>query len=100
MGTDPLTAVNILQDMGVDALGVNCSLGPKEMIGVVKEFFGLFQAARIGPAPMRDFLRLSTEKRSITSVFRNMSKPCRKCSGQALPSREAAAVQIPIISPH
>ena len=37
MGTDPITAVNILQDMGIDALGVNCSLGPKQMIGIVKE---------------------------------------------------------------
>ncbi|HWQ79815.1 MAG TPA: homocysteine S-methyltransferase family protein [Anaerovoracaceae bacterium] len=38
MGSDPLTAVSILQDLGIDALGVNCSLGPKEMIGIVKEF--------------------------------------------------------------
>jgi len=38
MGTDPFTAVNILQDFGIDALGVNCSLGPKQMIGIVKEF--------------------------------------------------------------
>lgn len=38
MGTDPLTAVNILQDMGIDALGINCSLGPKEMVGLAKEF--------------------------------------------------------------
>ena len=38
MGTDPQTAVNILQDMGIDAIGVNCSLGPKQMIPLVKEF--------------------------------------------------------------
>jgi 5-methyltetrahydrofolate--homocysteine methyltransferase len=38
MGADPHTVVNILQDMGVDALGMNCSLGPKEMIGLAKEF--------------------------------------------------------------
>lgn len=37
MGSDPLTAVNILQDLGIDALGVNCSLGPKQIIGIVKE---------------------------------------------------------------
>lgn len=37
MGTDPLTMVNIISDMGIDALGVNCSLGPEEMIGTVKE---------------------------------------------------------------
>lgn len=38
MGTDPLTAANILQDLGIDALGVNCSLGPRDMIGIAKEF--------------------------------------------------------------
>lgn len=38
MGADPHTVVNILQDMGVDALGMNCSLGPKDMIGIAKEF--------------------------------------------------------------
>ena len=37
MGTDPFTAVNILQDLGIDALGVNCSLGPKQIIPIVKE---------------------------------------------------------------
>ncbi|MDF3000818.1 MAG: homocysteine methyltransferase [Bacillota bacterium] len=37
MGTDPQTAVNILQDMGIDAIGVNCSLGPKQIIPIVKE---------------------------------------------------------------
>ncbi|WP_027400444.1 homocysteine S-methyltransferase family protein [Anaerovorax odorimutans] len=37
MGTDPLTVVTILQDLGIDALGVNCSLGPKDMVPIVKE---------------------------------------------------------------
>jgi 5-methyltetrahydrofolate--homocysteine methyltransferase len=36
-GTDPLTMVNILQNLGIDALGINCSLGPKEIIPLVKE---------------------------------------------------------------
>lgn len=38
MGTDPLTVVNIFQDLGIDALGVNCSLGPRDMVGIAKEF--------------------------------------------------------------
>jgi 5-methyltetrahydrofolate--homocysteine methyltransferase len=38
MGTDPLSVVNILQDLGIDALGINCSLGPKDMVGIAKEF--------------------------------------------------------------
>jgi 5-methyltetrahydrofolate--homocysteine methyltransferase len=37
MGTDPLTMVNVLQSLGVDALGVNCSLGPNEMLPIVQE---------------------------------------------------------------
>ncbi len=37
MGTDPLTAVNILQDLGIDALGLNCSLGPKQIVGIARE---------------------------------------------------------------
>ncbi len=37
MGTDPFSMVNILQDMGIDALGVNCSLGPHQMVSVVKQ---------------------------------------------------------------
>lgn len=37
MGTDPLTMVNTLQDLGIDALGVNCSLGPVQMVPVIKE---------------------------------------------------------------
>lgn len=38
MGTDALTAVNIIQDLGIDAIGLNCSLGPRQMIGIVREF--------------------------------------------------------------
>ncbi|NLG86329.1 MAG: dihydropteroate synthase [Firmicutes bacterium] len=36
-GTDPLTMVNIIQGLGVKALGVNCSLGPKEILPVIEE---------------------------------------------------------------
>ncbi|NLN40497.1 MAG: dihydropteroate synthase [Clostridiales bacterium] len=37
MGTDPLTAVNILEGLGIDAVGANCSLGPKELLPIVEE---------------------------------------------------------------
>jgi 5-methyltetrahydrofolate--homocysteine methyltransferase len=36
-GTDVLTMVNILQNLGVNALGANCSLGPKEMMQLVEK---------------------------------------------------------------
>lgn len=37
LGTDPLTAATVLQALGVDCLGINCSLGPKEMLPILKE---------------------------------------------------------------
>jgi len=37
MGTDPITMVMVLQGLGVDALGLNCSLGPKESIPIIEE---------------------------------------------------------------
>ncbi len=37
MGTDPKTMVFVLEGLGVDALGVNCSLGPKELMPIVEE---------------------------------------------------------------
>lgn len=36
IGADPLTAAVCLNAWGVDALGVNCSLGPKELLPVVE----------------------------------------------------------------
>lgn len=35
-GTDPETAVVVLQSLGADAIGINCSTGPKEMIPLVE----------------------------------------------------------------
>ncbi|QCX34759.1 homocysteine methyltransferase [Caloramator sp. E03] len=37
MGTDAKTMVFVLQSLGVDAVGVNCSLGPKEIMPIVDE---------------------------------------------------------------
>lgn len=36
-GTDPVTAVNVLQSLGADAVGANCSTGPEEMCGIIRE---------------------------------------------------------------
>lgn len=35
-GTDPKTAIIVLQSLGVDAVGVNCSTGPDKMLPIVK----------------------------------------------------------------
>lgn len=39
-GTDPKTAAVVLSHLGVDALGANCSTGPKDMAGIIKEMAG------------------------------------------------------------
>lgn len=36
-GTDPLTAVIVLQNMGVDAIGANCSTGPDRMVEIIRQ---------------------------------------------------------------
>ena len=36
-GTDPRTAVIVLQSMGADAIGINCSTGPDKMLGILRE---------------------------------------------------------------
>ncbi|MGI6586117.1 MAG: homocysteine S-methyltransferase family protein [Lutisporaceae bacterium] len=36
-GSDPLTMVNIISHLGVDVLGINCSLGPKDMIPLLAQ---------------------------------------------------------------
>lgn len=35
-GTDPATAVVVLENMGADAVGVNCSTGPDKMLAVIE----------------------------------------------------------------
>lgn len=63
MGTDPLTAVNILQDLGIDALGVNCSLGPKQMVPLMKEFVKYSKL----PVLVQPNAGLPTMKNGVTS---------------------------------
>lgn len=41
LGTDPISATITLCSLGVDAVGVNCSLGPKELLGVVKDILSV-----------------------------------------------------------
>lgn len=36
-GTNPLTYINVMEGLHVDALGVNCSLGPKELQPIIEE---------------------------------------------------------------
>ena len=38
LGTDPVTAANVLVSLGVDAVGVNCSTGPESMLEVLGRY--------------------------------------------------------------
>ncbi|MGI6169039.1 MAG: homocysteine S-methyltransferase family protein [Christensenellales bacterium] len=38
-GTDPVTALITLQSLGADAVGVNCSSGPKEMADIIEAMY-------------------------------------------------------------
>lgn len=40
-GTTPEAAVTLLEGLGVDGLGVNCSLGPKELVPVVEKILAV-----------------------------------------------------------
>ena len=37
-GADPAAMIAMLEGMGADAIGMNCSLGPKQMVEIVPEF--------------------------------------------------------------
>jgi len=37
MGTDPVTAAIVLNSLGADMIGANCSLGPEHMLDIVKK---------------------------------------------------------------
>lgn len=39
MGTDPRTAAVVLKSMGADMIGVNCSVGPENMIDLVRKMY-------------------------------------------------------------
>ncbi len=37
-GADPKAMIAMLEGLGVDAIGINCSLGPKQMLEIIPEF--------------------------------------------------------------
>lgn len=37
-GADPVSMIAMLEGLGVDALGMNCSFGPEQMLGIIDKF--------------------------------------------------------------
>ncbi|MBI6874097.1 homocysteine S-methyltransferase family protein [Clostridium aciditolerans] len=61
MGTDPKTMVFVLEGLGVDALGVNCSLGPKELMPIIDEIL-LYASIPVMVQPNAGLPRYDGEK--------------------------------------
>lgn len=62
-GTDPVTYVKICEGLGVDAIGVNCSLGPKELRPVIED---LLNTSHV-PVLIQPNAGLPTLKDGVTS---------------------------------
>ena len=63
-GTDPMTAMLVLQALGADVVGTNCSTGPDQMCAVVRQ---MKQVAKITvlAKPNAELTKLDSEGRTI-----------------------------------
>jgi 5-methyltetrahydrofolate--homocysteine methyltransferase len=76
-GTDPETMVNIIQGLGVDALGVNCSVGPKDMMGIIEKILA-FSKVPVIVQPNAGLPRLSNGNTTYDVTPEEFSKYMRK----------------------
>ncbi|TJX13073.1 homocysteine methyltransferase [Tissierella creatinini] len=78
-GTDAITMVNVLEGLGVDALGVNCSRGPGELQSIVNEILKLsslpviVQANAGLPKSGRDMVEYDIEPREFSTELEIMA---------------------------
>lgn len=91
-GTDVLTMVNVLQSLGVDALGVNCSLGPSQLQPIVSEILKyssipVMVSANAG-LPVQEM-----SVRHMISPLKNMLGKCSRWRSEESASSEAAAAR-------
>lgn len=85
-GTPPETAVVVLQSLGVDAIGINCSTGPMEMVAPVKKM-AEYATVPIIAKPNAGFPELEGKK----TIYRMTSEEFAK-AGVALVEAGAAIV--------
>lgn len=84
-GNDPETFINVAEGLGVDALGVNCSLGPDELKPIIDE---ILEKASIPVMlqPMPDFQfrtwrnTLSCDTRRICGIYERLYG--KRCSNR------------------
>jgi 5-methyltetrahydrofolate--homocysteine methyltransferase len=75
-GTDPETMVNIIQGLGVDALGVNCSVGPKDMMDIIEKILA-FSKVPVIVQPNAGLPRLSNGNTTYDVTPEEFSKYMR-----------------------
>ena len=76
-GTTPEIAAALLENLGVDALGVNCSLGPKELKPVVERFLAVAHVPVI-VQPNRGLPQLIDGKTQYTLTVEDFMAPMRE----------------------
>jgi len=82
-GADPVTAVSVLEGLGVDIIGVNCSTGPEPMVAVVESI----AAATSLPIAVEPNAGLPVNRGGVT-VFET---PMEKVAEYAIPFAHAGA---------
>lgn len=88
-GTDPATAVIVLQSLGADAVGLNCSTGPEAMIAPVQQMAGyatipLLAKPNAGMPELCDGVTVyRTTRRSLRQSVRSLWRQVRRSSADA-----------------
>ena len=91
-GTDPKSAAVILSAMGADIIGVNCSLGPEQLVPVVKYWrIPAMYPLAFNPMPVCPIWKM--ERRSSPWIRRILVPGGKSWCQRGLPSWEAAAVR-------
>lgn len=85
-GTDPVTAAAVLEGLGVDVIGVNCSTGPEAMLPIVERI----AAATALPIMVEPNAGLPVNRGGVT-VF---EMPMEKVAAFARPFVEAGAAMV------
>lgn len=93
-GTDITAALVIMQGMGVDAFGLNCSAGPRRCWCSCGGC-GNMPGCRSSPSPMPECRRSWTARRCIAARRRNLRRWCRSFCRQVWPFSAAAAARTP-----
>lgn len=75
-GTDPKTAMIVLQSLGADAVGVNCSSGPEKMSEVIKEMLPVANVALIAK-PNAGLPKLVEDKTVFTMGAEEFAESCK-----------------------